>query len=127
MGNVSKEAEDFVMMQVRSHFRPEFLNRLDEMLVFKPLTKEGISGIVDILIKELNDRLKNRDLSVELTDKAKEFVVDNGYDATYGARPLKRYLQRNVETLAAKKILEGDISPDTTLTVDVVDGNLSIL
>ena len=126
-GNVNKEAEDLVMSEVRRSFRPEFLNRLDEILIFQPLTKEGISGIVDILITELNERLKNRELSVELTAKAKEFVVENGYDATYGARPLKRYLQRNVETLAAKKILEGDLSEDTTLVVDVVDGSLVIL
>ncbi len=126
-GNVNKEAEDLVMSEVRRSFRPEFLNRLDEILIFQPLTKEGISGIVDILITELNERLKNRELSVELTDKAKEFVVENGYNATYGARPLKRYLQRNVETLAAKKILEGDLSEDTTLVVDVVDGSLVIL
>ena len=126
-GNVNKEAEDLVMSEVRRSFRPEFLNRLDEILIFQPLTKEGISGIVDILITELNERLKNRELSVELTAKAKEFVVENGYNATYGARPLKRYLQRNVETLAAKKILEGDLSEDTTLVVDVVDGSLVIL
>ncbi len=126
-GNVNAEAEELVMNEVRRNFRPEFLNRLDEILMFKPLTKEGVSSIVDILMDELNERLEDRELRVELTDAAKQFVVDNGYDATYGARPLKRYLQRNVETLAAKKILEGNLSVDTTMTVDVVDGALTIL
>ncbi len=126
-GNVNAEAEELVMNEVRRSFRPEFLNRLDEILMFKPLTKEGVSSIVDILMDELNERLEDRELRVELTDAAKQFVVDNGYDATYGARPLKRYLQRNVETLAAKKILEGNLSVDTTMTVDVVDGGLTIL
>ena len=126
-GNVNAEAEELVMNEVRRSFRPEFLNRLDEILMFKPLTKEGVSSIVDILMDELNERLVDRELRVELTDAAKQFVVDNGYDATYGARPLKRYLQRNVETLAAKKILEGNLSVDTTMTVDVVDGALTIL
>ena len=126
-GNVNAEAEELVMNEVRRSFRPEFLNRLDEILMFKPLTKEGVSSIVDILMDELNERLEDRELRVELTDAAKQFVVDNGYDATYGARPLKRYLQRNVETLAAKKILEGNLSVDTTMTVDVVDGALTIL
>ena len=126
-GNVNKEAEELVMNEVRRSFRPEFLNRLDEILIFQPLTKEGVSSIVDILMDELNERLEDRELRVELTDAAKMFVVDNGYDATYGARPLKRYLQRHVETLAAKKILEGNLSVDSTMTVDVVDGNLAII
>ncbi len=125
-GNVSPEAEELVMTEVRRSFRPEFLNRLDELLIFRPLTKEGISGIVDILMDELNARLSDRQLSVELTPKARDFIVDNGYDATYGARPLKRYLQRNVETLCAKKILEGNVELDSTLTVDVLNGQLTI-
>ena len=126
-GNVNKEAEELVMNEVRRSFRPEFLNRLDEILIFQPLTKEGVSSIVDILMDELNERLEDRELKVVLTDAAKRFVVDNGYDATYGARPLKRYLQRNVETLAAKKILEGNLSVDSTMTVDVANGALTIL
>ncbi len=126
MGNVTSEAKELVMGEVKRNFRPEFINRLDELMIFEPLTKEGIKGIVDILLSELNERLADRQLKVELTDEAKQFVVDNGYDATYGARPLKRYLQRNVETLAAKKILEGGVEPETTLIVSVENGRLVI-
>ena len=125
-GNVSPDAEELVMNEVRRSFRPEFLNRLDEILIFDPLSKAGISGIVDILMDELNERLVDRQLRVELTPEARDYIIDNGYDATYGARPLKRYLQRNVETLAAKKILEGNVEPDSTLTVYVRDGVLAI-
>ncbi|MCR4610297.1 MAG: ATP-dependent chaperone ClpB [Lachnospiraceae bacterium] len=125
-GNVTPEAKELVMTEVRRNFRPEFLNRLDEILTFEPLTRAGISEIIDILLEELNDRIKDRQIKVELTPEAKDFVVDNGYDATYGARPLKRYLQRNVETLAAKKILEGELEPDTTLVVSVLNGQLTI-
>ena len=125
-GNISQEAKDLVMGEVRRNFRPEFLNRLDEIIGFKPLTKDSVASIVDILLEELNDRLKDRQISVELTDAAKKYIVDNGFEPSFGARPLKRFIQRNVETLAAKKILEGDMSADTTLVVDDIGGALVI-
>ncbi len=125
-GNISQEAKDLVMGEVRRNFRPEFLNRLDEIIGFKPLDKDSVASIVDILLEELNDRLKDRQISVELTDAAKKYIVDNGFEPSFGARPLKRFIQRNVETLAAKKILEGDMSADTTLVVDDIDGALVI-
>ncbi len=127
MGNVKPEAEEAVMGEVRRTFRPEFLNRLDEILMFKPLTKDNTRAIVEILMKELNERLEDREITVSLTEKALDFVIDNGYDPVYGARPLKRYLQRHVETLAAKKILEGNVEVDTVLSVDVVDNDLAIV
>lgn len=125
-GNISQEAKDLVMGEVRRNFRPEFLNRLDEIIGFKPLTKDSVASIVDILLEELNDRLKDRQISVELTDAAKKYIVDNGFEPSFGARPLKRFIQRNVETLAAKKILEGDMSADTTLVVDDIGKALVI-
>ncbi|MBQ9390658.1 MAG: ATP-dependent chaperone ClpB [Lachnospiraceae bacterium] len=125
-GNISQEAKDLVMGEVRRNFRPEFLNRLDEIIGFKPLTKDCVASIVDILLEELNDRLKDRQISVELTDAAKKYIVDNGFEPSFGARPLKRFIQRHVETLAAKKILEGDMSADTTLVVDDIGGALVI-
>ena len=125
-GNIKKEAEETVMGDLKNHFRPEFLNRLDEIIMFKPLTKENIAGIVDLVIDELNTRLKEKELKVELTDKAKDFVIDRGYDPVYGARPLKRFIQKNVETLAAKTILEGDISVGDTLVFDVKNDKLVI-
>lgn len=125
-GNISQEAKDLVMGEVRRNFRPEFLNRLDEIIGFKPLTKDSVASIVDILLEELNDRLKDRQISVELTDAAKKYIVDNGFEPSFGARPLKRFIQRHVETLAAKKILEGDMSADTTLVVDDIGGALVI-
>lgn len=125
-GNISKEAEELVTAEVRRSFRPEFLNRIDEIIGFKPLTKESVTGIVEILLDELNERLKDRQISVELTDAAKKYIVDNGFEPSFGARPLKRFIQRHVETLAAKKILEGDMSADTTLVVDDIDGALVI-
>ena len=106
------------MNDLRAHFRPEFLNRLDEIIMFKPLTKDNISNIVNLLIADVNRRLADKDLKVVLTDEAKKFVVDNGFDPTYGARPLKRYVQKTVETLAAKLILAGDVN-DNTITIDV--------
>lgn len=125
-GNIKKEAEETVMGDLKNHFRPEFLNRLDEIIMFKPLTKENIAGIVDLVIDELNTRLKEKELKVELTDKAKDFVIDRGYDPVYGARPLKRFIQKNVETLAAKTILEGDIGVGDTLVFDVKNDKLVI-
>ena len=103
-GEIKPEAQEQVMNDLRGHFRPEFLNRLDEIILFKPLTKDNIGGIVDLMVKELSDRLADQELSLELTDAARTQVIENGYDPVYGARPLKRYLQNYVETLAAKKI-----------------------
>ncbi|MCR5430806.1 MAG: ATP-dependent chaperone ClpB [Eubacterium sp.] len=125
-GNIKEEAEKTVMDDLKNHFRPEFLNRLDEIIMFKPLTKENIAGIVDLVIDELNARLKEKELKVELTDKAKDFVIESGYDPVYGARPLKRFIQKNVETLAAKTILEGEIGLGDTLVFDVKDDRLII-
>ncbi len=123
-GNISPEAEEEVMEDLRAHFRPEFLNRLDETIMFKPLTKDNIGSIVDLLVKDLNKRLSDRELSVEITDKAKEFITNEGYDPVYGARPLKRYIQKYVETEAAKLILGGDIGEGDVIVIDYADGAL---
>ena len=120
-GGIKPDAENLVMQDLRAHFRPEFLNRLDEIIMFKPLTKANIGNIVDLLIADVNKRLADKELKVELTPEAKEFVVSHGFDPTYGARPLKRYIQKTVETLAAKLILAGNISTGTIL-IDV-DGD----
>ena len=117
-GSIKPEAEAMVMQDLRAHFRPEFLNRLDETILFKPLTKDNISHIVDLMVADVNRRLEDRELKVELTDNAKAFVTDHGYDPAYGARPLRRYLQKNVETLAARIILEGNISEGQTIVID---------
>ena len=117
-GSIKPEAEAMVMQDLRAHFRPEFLNRLDETILFKPLTKDNISHIVDLMVVDVNRRLEDRELKVELTDNAKTFVTDHGYDPAYGARPLRRYLQKNVETLAARIILEGNISEGQTIVID---------
>ena len=113
-----------VMNDLRAHFRPEFLNRLDEIIMFKPLTKHNIHAIIDLLVADVNRRLEEKELSIELTDAAKNFVVEGGYDPMYGARPLKRYLQKNVETLAARLILAGNVGREDTIVIDVVDGKL---
>ena len=123
-GEISEEAEKMVMNDLRAHFRPEFLNRLDEIIMFKPLTKDNIGSIVDLMVKELNDRLADQELSLELTDAAKKDVIDNGYDPVYGARPLKRYLQKYVETLAAREILSGEVRGGDTIVIDAQDGAL---
>ena len=120
-GGIKPDAENLVMQDLRAHFRPEFLNRLDEIIMFKPLTQANIGNIVDLLIADVNKRLADKELKVELTPEAKEFVVSHGFDPTYGARPLKRYIQKTVETLAAKLILAGNISTGTIL-IDV-DGD----
>ena len=125
-GDIKPEAQEQVMGDLRGHFRPEFLNRLDEIIMFKPLTKDNVGKIVDLMVKELSDRLADQELSLELTDAAKQMVVDNGYDPVYGARPLKRYLQNYVETLTAKKILSGDVHAGDTLVLDVKDGEFVI-
>ena len=117
-GSIKPEAEAMVMQDLRAHFRPEFLNRLDETILFKPLTKDNISHIVDLMVADVNRRLEDRELKVELTENAKTFVTDHGYDPAYGARPLRRYLQKNVETLAARIILEGNISEGQTIVID---------
>lgn len=125
-GDIKTEAQDMVMNDLRSHFRPEFLNRLDEIILFKPLTKNNIGNIVDLMVAELDRRLSDQELSLTLTEAAKAQVVENGYDPVYGARPLKRYLQNYVETLAAKKILSGDVHAGDTLELDVRDGQFII-
>ena len=125
-GDIKPEAQEQVMNDLRGHFRPEFLNRLDEIIMFKPLTKDNVGKIVDLMVKELSDRLADQELSLELTDAAKQMVVDNGYDPVYGARPLKRYLQNYVETLTAKKILSGDVHARDTIVLDVKDGAFTV-
>ena len=125
-GNIKPDAQELVMNDLRGHFRPEFLNRLDEIIMFKPLTKDNIGGIVDLMVRELSNRLADQELSLELTDAARTQVIENGYDPVYGARPLKRYLQNYVETLAAKKILSGDVHAGDTLVLDVRDGEFVI-
>jgi ATP-dependent Clp protease ATP-binding subunit ClpB len=124
-GNIKSEAEEMVMNDLRGHFRPEFLNRLDEIILFKPLTKENIGGIVDLLVKDLNKRLADRELSIELTDEAKNAIIEGGYDPVYGARPLKRYLQKNVETLAARLILSDQVRAEDTILITVENGQLT--
>ena len=124
-GNIRPENEELVMNELKAHFRPEFLNRLDEIIMFRPLTKENITGIVDLLVKDVNKRLADRDLHIELTKDAKKHIVEGGYDPMYGARPLKRYLQKYVETLAAKLILEGNVRSGDTIIIDEKDGELT--
>ena len=118
------EAEEAAMNELRGNFRPEFLNRLDEIIMFKPLTKRNIGGIIHLLMADPNKRLVEREISVELTPQAEQFVVDNGYDPVYGARPLKRYLQKTVETLAAKLILADKVGAGDTIRIDVENGAL---
>ena len=125
-GEINPEAQSQVMDDLRGHFRPEFLNRLDEIIMFKPLTKSNIGKIVDLMVGELDKRLADQELSLELTDAAKDQVIENGYDPVYGARPLKRYLQKYVETLAARKILSGDVHAGDTLVLDVQNGEFIV-
>ncbi|HIY59190.1 MAG TPA: AAA family ATPase, partial [Candidatus Eisenbergiella pullistercoris] len=124
-GTISEDAENAVMTELRSRFRPEFLNRLDEIIMFHPLTKENIGGIIGLIVDDLNKRLSDRDLHLELTPEAERFVVDNAYDPAYGARPLKRYIQKNVETLAAKLILQDAVDEGDTILIDVKNGSLT--
>ena len=124
-GDIKPEAKAEVMNDLRAHFRPEFLNRLDETILFKPLTKNNIGSIIDLLVADINRRLADKELVVALSDSAKQFIVDNGYDPVYGARPLKRYLQKNVETLAARLILSDGVHTGDTIRIDVVDGKLN--
>ena len=124
-GQIKPEAESSVMHDLRAHFRPEFLNRLDEIILFKPLTKGNIGGIIELLIADVNKRLADKELKIALTDEAKNFIVENGYDPVYGARPLKRYLQKNVETLAAKLILADGVRAGDTIEIGLSDGKLT--
>ena len=124
-GSISEEAEGLVMNDLRSHFRPEFLNRLDETILFKPLTKDNIGGIVDLIIADLNRRLSDKELRLELTEEAERHIIDNAYDPVYGARPLKRYIQKYVETLTAKLILADRVQSGDTVLIDVENGELA--
>ena len=126
-GSISEEARNLVMQDLRAHFRPEFLNRLDETIMFKPLTKDNIGHIVDLLLKGLNKRLADQELTVELSPAAKQFVIDGGYDPVYGARPLKRFVQKEVETSTAKLILGGQVSEGDTILLDVENGGLAAM
>ena len=123
-GTIAQSARDAVMTELRQSFRPEFLNRLDEIILFKPLTKENLSGIIEILMQGLRQRLNEKLLKLEVTDQAKDLIIDQGFDPIYGARPLKRYLQSAAETLIAKRILSGDLAAGSTLVLDVEDGQL---
>ncbi len=123
-GSIREDAETMVMNELRGHFRPEFLNRLDEIILFKPLSKDNIGGIIGLIIDDLNKRLADRELTIELTAKASEFIVEQAYDPVYGARPLKRYIQKYVETLSAKLILADKVAPKDTIMIDVVDDEL---
>nr|WP_300840136.1 ATP-dependent chaperone ClpB [uncultured Acetatifactor sp.] len=124
-GQISGQAENAVMNELRGHFRPEFLNRLDETILFKPLTRENIGGIVDLIIADLNSRLEDRDLKLKLTKEAADFIVKNAYDPVYGARPLKRYIQKHVETLTARLILSDGVQSGDTVLIDLEDGALT--
>lgn len=124
-GDIKQEARDLVDRDLRGHFRPEFLNRLDEIIMFKPLTKDNIGGIVELLLDDLNRRLKDQELSLALTKAAKDYIIEGGYDPVYGARPLKRYVQKYVETLTAKLILSGDIRANDRIVIDVENGELT--
>lgn len=124
-GEIRKEAEELVMNDLRSHFRPEFLNRLDETILFKPLNKNNISGIIKLLVKDLNQRLVDKELSIELSKRAEEYIVKEAYDPVYGARPLKRFLQKHVETLVARLILSDGVKADDIIWIDVENGSLT--
>ncbi len=124
-GEIKPECKEAVMGELRGNFRPEFLNRLDEIIMFRPLTKGNIGGIIELLLEELNGRLAEREISVELSEEARQFIVDHGYDPVYGARPLKRYLQKTVETLAAKLILAGEVGAGDVVWIDVAHGSLA--
>ena len=124
-GSIAPEVEQAVMEELRRNFRPEFLNRLDEIILFQPLGKENIANIIQLLLEELNRRLKDRDIKVELSDEAKRYVADHGYDPVFGARPLKRFLQKHVETLSAKLILADEVSGGDTIWIDVKDEKLT--
>ena len=123
-GEIREEAKEAAMQDLRAGFRPEFLNRLDEIIMFKPLTQQNISGIIDILVDDLNKRLADKELHVTISDAAKSFIAEQAYEPIFGARPLKRYLQKNVETLLARKILGGEVHLGEDITLDVIDDTL---
>ena len=123
-GNIKTDAETMVMNDLRSHFRPEFLNRLDEIIMFKPLTKDNIGDIIELMLADVNKRLEDKELSIHLTDAAKSYVIEHGYEPAYGARPLKRYLTKHVDTLAARMILSGEVYPQDTIVIDEQGGEL---
>ena len=123
-GNIKSDAENMVMNDLRSHFRPEFLNRLDEIIMFKPLTKDNIGGIIELMLADVNKRLEDKELSIHLTDAAKKYVIEHGYEPAYGARPLKRYLTKHVDTLAARMILSGEVYAQDTIVIDEQGGEL---
>ena len=124
-GTIEENAQSEVMNELRMHFRPEFLNRLDEIIMFRPLTKDNINGIVDLIVDDLNKRLEEREISIRLSDAAKKLIADEAYDPSYGARPLKRYIQKYVETMSAKLILEDKVRPKDVITFDAEDGHLT--
>ena len=123
-GDIREDARELAMNDLRGHFRPEFLNRLDEIIMFKPLTKKNIGNIINLLLSDVNKRLSDKELSVELTKEAKDYIVDHGFDPVYGARPLKRYMQKTVETLAAKLILSGEIKQQDTILITLEQDKL---
>ncbi|SEQ11150.1 ATP-dependent chaperone ClpB [Butyrivibrio sp. TB] len=124
-GTIEESAQNEVMNELRMHFRPEFLNRLDEIIMFRPLTRDNVFGIVDLIVDDLNRRLEEREISIRITDAAKKYITDQAYDPSYGARPLKRYIQKNVETMSAKLILEDKVKPKDVIAFDVSDGQLT--
>ena len=124
-GTIRPEAENMVMNELRNHFRPEFLNRLDETILFKPLTKENIGGIIHLIVDDLNRRLEERQIAIELTPEAQDYIVENAYDPVYGARPLKRYVQKYVETLSAKLILADQVEMGDTILISLENGALT--
>ena len=125
LGNIKPDARDAVMRDLQAHFRPEFLNRLDETILFKPLTMDNIGHIVDLQMKDLNRRLADRDLTISLSDLAKSYIIEHSYDPVYGARPIKRFIQKNVETLAARLILGGNVGEGENIEIGVQSGNLT--
>ena len=125
-GTIREDAEAMVMQDLRGHFRPEFLNRLDEIIMFKPLTKSCIGSFIDLMMADVNKRLKTQDISLELTEAAKAFIIEGGYEPMYGARPLKRFLQKNVETMVAREILSGEVRGGDVILIDAADGQLSV-
>ena len=124
-GEITPQAEEMVMSDLKNHFRPEFLNRLDETILFKPLTKSDIRCIINLLLSDLNKRLSDKELVLEMSEEAKDFITDHGYDPVYGARPLKRYVQKHVETLAARIILQGEVSSGDTIVITVEGDSLA--
>ena len=124
-GNIKPETDAMVRNDLKNHFRPEFLNRLDEIIMFKPLTKQNIGGIIELLLADVNKRLEDKELTIRLTDRAKEYIIDHGYEPAYGARPLKRYLTKHVDTLAAKMILSGEVYSQDVIAIDEQNGALT--